>query len=544
MDVLILWFAALLAPPAHAGGGVALTRHNLSVTGPGPVRSVDEDEICIFCHAAHTESDLGSLWNRRTSPAPSYRAYESPTLQAPIGQPDGSSRLCLSCHDGTLALGATASRAEPVRMLGADASGRLRGESNLGLDLSGDHPISVEYAQARGRGRVRNRTQLHAHPVGADGNTLLDGQGKVQCVSCHDPHSDPAAAGARVPPFWRGTSFTEVCEACHVAPQAISAHGDGAALPEGCGSCHVGHGVPGQPLLDKAEEQACFTCHGSPAAQREAVAAGRLGPGAVPVRVDDLFRMPYRHPVDASTGAHRPDEDRGAEATGAQRHVECLDCHDLHGQERPASSRDRQASRTAQWTRSEEICYRCHGGTSTLPFGQTDKSREFGPSARSSHPIDPSAAPSGGSRSLIGARFGGEGMTCGSCHGADWDDDRMGVHGSRNPSILRAAYEIADGAEESASTYALCYNCHSRQVVLGDKTFAGHAEHVVTHRTSCYTCHDSHGSEAHTRLIRFGKDPRIDPVRPSSTGLVAYDEATGACTLMCHGSDHLQWAYP
>jgi len=46
------------------------------------------------------------LWNHQMSSVTNYIVYTSPTLKAVVGQPDGSSRLCLSCHDGTVALAA------------------------------------------------------------------------------------------------------------------------------------------------------------------------------------------------------------------------------------------------------------------------------------------------------------------------------------------------------------------------------------------------------------------------------------------------------
>ncbi|MFQ5494707.1 MAG: hypothetical protein ACE5EX_04940, partial [Phycisphaerae bacterium] len=82
---------------------VADTVHNLSVAGPGSVRAQSEQEICVFCHAPHNTGPMRPLWNRDVSPA-SYQIYQSSTLDASPGQPTGSSKLCLSCHDGTIAL--------------------------------------------------------------------------------------------------------------------------------------------------------------------------------------------------------------------------------------------------------------------------------------------------------------------------------------------------------------------------------------------------------------------------------------------------------
>src|SRR5438132_458702 len=75
-----------------------------------------------------------------------YLVYASPTLKAIVGQPDGSSRLCLSCHDGTVALGMVSSRPSMIQMEGAVTT-LPTGPANFGTDLSGTHPISFVYDQ-------------------------------------------------------------------------------------------------------------------------------------------------------------------------------------------------------------------------------------------------------------------------------------------------------------------------------------------------------------------------------------------------------------
>jgi hypothetical protein len=93
---------------------VVTTVHNLSVTGPGTVKASSETEVCIFCHTPHNSKPAGPLWNRE-DPGATYVLYNSSTLQAVPGQPDGSSILCLSCHDGTIALGNVVSRTTDIR---------------------------------------------------------------------------------------------------------------------------------------------------------------------------------------------------------------------------------------------------------------------------------------------------------------------------------------------------------------------------------------------------------------------------------------------
>jgi len=68
-------------------------------------------------------------------------SFSSPTFLASVGQPrqpDGSSRLCLSCHDGTVALGMVNSQAAPIQMANGVSTLRAAGSSaSLGTDLSG-----------------------------------------------------------------------------------------------------------------------------------------------------------------------------------------------------------------------------------------------------------------------------------------------------------------------------------------------------------------------------------------------------------------------
>src|SRR5512140_1527355 len=129
--------AALCLDDAHAG--VATTRHNLSTSGTGTIKSTTESEICVFCHAPHNTAPLGQLWNRR-APTSSYSPYASSTLKSAPGQPNGASLLCLSCHDGTIALGELLNRPAVVPMTGAITGTRL-----LGTNLRDDHPVSFAY---------------------------------------------------------------------------------------------------------------------------------------------------------------------------------------------------------------------------------------------------------------------------------------------------------------------------------------------------------------------------------------------------------------
>ena len=59
---------------AKAGSGVAETKHNLSASGPGPIKALGETEICKFCHTPHAANPIAPLWNR-ADPGTYYQTY-------------------------------------------------------------------------------------------------------------------------------------------------------------------------------------------------------------------------------------------------------------------------------------------------------------------------------------------------------------------------------------------------------------------------------------------------------------------------------------
>jgi len=199
--------------------GVASTVHNLSVSGPGEVRSMTETEICKFCHIPHSAVAPTPLWGHELSRAqyvvPQVRGAAPGSRQA-APQPDGSSRLCLSCHDGTVALGDIAGRSRPISMAGAQRLGRGR-RGYLGTDLSGSHPVSVVVpdGDVSWSGTDRDMGMRSLAAINADPDIKLDRSGKMQCTTCHDPHVDRFFVAGRVPRFWVKPTVEEVCISCH-----------------------------------------------------------------------------------------------------------------------------------------------------------------------------------------------------------------------------------------------------------------------------------------------------------------------------------------
>ena len=124
---------AVVIAAAFASSAMAMvdgTPHDLTAVAGG--------EVCHYCHVPHGAMANTPLWGHKLSNAV-YKIYQSTSLVAKVGQPTGSSKLCLSCHDGTIAIASTVTG-------GAGGMYISPGEKNLGTDLSDDHPISFTYS--------------------------------------------------------------------------------------------------------------------------------------------------------------------------------------------------------------------------------------------------------------------------------------------------------------------------------------------------------------------------------------------------------------
>ena len=154
--VLIL-LVLLLAVSARADRKTSIleTKHNLSMTGSGEIKSLTETQICIFCHGSHNTSTEGPLWNHETTVSGKFKTYDRATMKGQAEQPNGATKLCLSCHDGTIAVGAIRGRHSVLPMRNVGSGGEIPAErkSNIGIDLSGSHPVSVQFRQELALGR-------------------------------------------------------------------------------------------------------------------------------------------------------------------------------------------------------------------------------------------------------------------------------------------------------------------------------------------------------------------------------------------------------
>lgn len=556
----IKWLILLTMPAVVFSQSVVSTKHNLSLNGVFEIQSSPVQSMCEYCHTPHSFKPVSPAWNR-SNPGTRYIMYDMSTSSTsnipmdPSRQPDGSSILCLSCHDGTIALGSTGSTMPPGS------------SSILGTDLSDDHPISFIYDATL----VASDGQLKYKPMYP---VSLDKDSKVQCASCHDPHVDTYSNF-----LVTSDEYSELCFKCHDRTHwYLSSHGTSTAGWNGsginpwyhhnnsystvaqyaCGNCHVMHTAQGKSRLLKSdlEEKNCLDCHNGNVAQTDK-------------NIELQLSKPYTHNIFAYNQIHDPNE--SSLITLPKKHVECSDCHNPHAVNKQSAEApyangllagvrgiDPMGNTIDPVQHAYELCFRCHSdnpvssSTTSRQIDQANTRLEFAAQAISFHPVEIKGK-NDHVPALVYPLTESSIIYCSDCHASNGTGAPSGPHGSIYPQILKYQYEKSDNTPESAFAYELCYSCHTRNQYstnTGETVQTQiHYRHVVTEQTPCNACHDPHGisnmqgsSMNNSHLINFD----IAIVQPRSSGELYFQDngyRSGQCSLICHGADHNSKSY-
>jgi hypothetical protein len=149
-----------------------------------------------------------------------YDSSWSSTLDGTVSsQPDGTAKLCLGCHDGTIAIDTFDKYAGGTINItdfapDYEIPSLLDGTNE---DLRATHPISIVYDNT-------------ADPTLKDPSTTAMGlsgyivdvldNGKVQCSSCHDVHDQESVANTHLlrvaQTTAQGGSPSGLCLTCHI----------------------------------------------------------------------------------------------------------------------------------------------------------------------------------------------------------------------------------------------------------------------------------------------------------------------------------------
>jgi predicted CXXCH cytochrome family protein len=195
--------AALLFIGIRAHAAISGSAHDFSAKAWNP-----GGQICQVCHTPHnamTSVSNAPLWNHTVTTA-TFTLYTGPgTLNATdLSQPAGVSKLCLSCHDGTVGLEAFG---------GASGTTYITGAALLGTNLSNDHPISFTYntALATTDGQLANPSTATSGLGGTIQNDMLFSN-KLECASCHDVHNGASLAKLLL----KSNAASALCLTCHL----------------------------------------------------------------------------------------------------------------------------------------------------------------------------------------------------------------------------------------------------------------------------------------------------------------------------------------
>ena len=367
-------------------GTDVLGSHNMAPASGSPITG-NLGSPCLYCHAPHSgiEGTAGingtPLWSQKLSSVQSYQVYTSTTMvnKTNASPPLGSnSTLCLSCHDGTVAVG-TLTPYGQVSM-----TGTLPPAVNLGTNLQTTHPFSFI-------------TPLQPSPdlwpsLSSNPPTTQDTTGAVQlingnveCGSCHNPHVqniDPSSMFLVI-----NNSQSALCLACHstvpsgtghglialrqaAAPSVVAAAPSPNAVPtqtnplalwsssihatannrvaslvpsgsfsaiaqrmnkmatlgpytslrqNGCLSCHASHNSASKVLLRGTDDQACLNCHNG---------GTNVSPPAPNIYAEmSSPKISHSTATTAANNSHSPHESSLLEHN---RHANCVDCHNPH----------------------------------------------------------------------------------------------------------------------------------------------------------------------------------------------------------------------
>ena len=496
--------------PAQITGDV-IGMHDLSPGSASPIQGTRSGS-CTYCHVPHSgNGNLAPLWNQKLSKAV-YQTYNSSSesnkgsQQMPLGSP---SALCLSCHDGTIAVGDT------VLFGQLPTHGSWLQGDQFGTNLQSSHPFSLMKplkdsvdltSTLATTGRTGDKTGA-VHLV----------EGNVECTSCHNPHvqsTDKLSTNFLV----RDSSNGQMCLGCHdptrtkmggknevnpLAGWSVSIHAltqnkvsgqaklgnYGTVAANACISCHAPHNATGtQRLMRGTTETTCAACHSG---------GSNISPPA-----PDVFAEYSKigHPFPNGNNQHDAEE---STVLNNNRHATCVDCHNPHGSQqvtsfnvpplmRPSQSGTSGVAADGMTTvnpavNQYENCLRCHGYSAgkqvNAAFGYLPARASSDPlniilqmntSAKSSHPVMHSRSSGLPQPSLLttmldlsgGTNHGrsmGSQIFCTDCHNSD--DNRefggsgpSGPHGSKYWHILEHDYE--DSQAPAGPGTAVTINLH------------------------------------------------------------------------------------
>jgi len=216
-----------------------------------------QKRICVFCHHPHNaiaakgltgytagKGTVGNaytgtleyspLWNRTLSPT-TFTGYNNGIMMggASIAGSDkrhalnaadaggakiaGVSLLCMSCHDGVVAMNAYSQTSGSSQNAGVGTGGKITSTAGFKGDMNNHHPMGFNYQTVQTADAEIAATNVVMVPgTSTTIGDLLYGTNKtMECVTCHDVHNTQNQTNAERF-LWRSNNESNFCLTCHL----------------------------------------------------------------------------------------------------------------------------------------------------------------------------------------------------------------------------------------------------------------------------------------------------------------------------------------
>ncbi len=334
--------------------GDVLGMHDLSPGGSSPLRGALPGS-CLYCHAPHsgiaTPTLQVPLWSQKLSVQPYTNFYTSSTNKTVQPTVGSSSSLCLSCHDGTVAVGTL----QPYGQVPLTSGTALSSNDIVGPDLQSVHPFSFNLPINSAPDLWPSLSSTPPKTADTTGAVHLV-NGNVECTSCHNPHVqsiDPNSNFLAI-----NNANSTLCLACH------------SAVPSGSGMGQVSKVAQSRTVM-LAESRATRVTASSQSPPQSPPqgtvsvsspgAAGKMNPlgqWQTSIHATASSKVVTQVPITASSTAFSRTAKKmslGNYSTVARNG--CLSCHQTHNAQSQAS-----LLRGAD----DQACISCHNGGSNV----------------------------------------------------------------------------------------------------------------------------------------------------------------------------------
>ena len=204
--------------------------------------------LCSFCHTPHSAQTTQLLWNHK--PSASTFTWDVATTSGGTAFPSlgstytGPTVKCLSCHDGTIAIGDVSMYKQAAGLYNqfkiTDPVFQIA-KGAVGGNMKGNHPVGMPYPYSGAVSTYAGITtggqvviaDFQGNPVNQNGQKIKlyndagtnqivaganPGKTGIECSSCHDPHNKQATDDWFLRAKVAGSTAADgyICLQCHI----------------------------------------------------------------------------------------------------------------------------------------------------------------------------------------------------------------------------------------------------------------------------------------------------------------------------------------